>query len=64
MIKFEPMIRRIDDLLAIFSTKSSENRALYEEAKKQVEWGNLHPYWSLKIAALEHAGIEGNGEIE
>lgn len=52
LLKFQPIIERINDMIADFSDKGEQYAEIVKQAKRQVEIGNLHPYWEMKIAAL------------
>lgn len=52
LLKFQPIIERIDDIITDFSDKGEQHENIVKQAKRQVEIGNLHPYWEMKIAAL------------
>ena len=56
-LKFQPIIERINDIIADFYDKDEQYANIVKQAERQIEVGNLHPYWEMKIAAL-------NGIIE
>lgn len=53
LLKFQPIIERLDDIIADFSDKNEQHSNIVKRAERQVEIGNLHPYWEMKIAALK-----------
>lgn len=55
--KYEPLIARVDDIVTDFSGRSERYAEIVNEAKQQIEDGNLNPYWGAKIDAMEAAGI-------
>lgn len=52
LLKFQPIIERLDDIIADFSDKNEQYTKIVQQAKRQIEIGNLHSYWEMKIAAL------------
>ncbi|MCH4563884.1 hypothetical protein MKP05_12190 [Halomonas sp. EGI 63088] len=55
--KYEPLVARIDDIIADFASRSEHYEEIVSEANQQIEYGNLNPYWGSKIDALEAAGV-------
>lgn len=53
LLKFQPILERVDDIIAVFQEKGEEYKSLVIKAQNQIEIGNLHPYWEMKIAALD-----------
>ncbi|AHK17887.1 MAG: hypothetical protein COB09_05795 [Thalassobium sp.] len=53
LLKFQPVIERIDDIIADLSNKGEQYENIVKRARRLAEIGNLHPYWDMKIAALK-----------
>ena len=53
LLKFQPVIERIDDIIADLSNKGEQYEKIVKLASRLAEIGNLHPYWDMKIAALK-----------
>ena len=52
MVKYFPIIQRIDDILTDFSNRNNKYKDILELAMVKIKNGNLTPYWQAKINAL------------
>ncbi len=56
-IKFLPIIERIDEIVEQFKLTQPNANEIIENAKENVLFGRLDPYWSAKINALIEGGF-------